>query len=70
MVKRIMLTMADELYGALEKKRAEFGYMTVQETINDIIRQRILVQPLKKKSKAGRPRKVDDPLIAAFARKR
>ena len=38
MVKRIMLTMADELYLALEKKKSAHGFMTVQEIINDIIR--------------------------------
>ena len=71
MVKRIMLTMADELYDALEKKRAEFGYMTVQEIINDIVRRKILIQPAEtKKSRAGRPLKVDDPFLEYFSRKR
>lgn len=69
MVKRIMLTMADELYDAIAKKRAELGYMTIQEVINDTVRNRFM-QPVKKKSRAGRPPKVDDPLIEAFSRRR
>ena len=71
MVKRINLSMADELFSVLEEKRKVKGYMTTQEFINDILRQNLfaVVVP-KKKSRAGRPPKVDDPLIAAFARKR
>ena len=68
MAKRLMLTMSDELYAALEQKRKRFGYMTVQETINDIVRKS-LFEARKGREKGGRPPKLDDPLIAAFARK-
>ena len=66
-----MLSMANELFAVLEEKRKANGYMTTQELVNDILRQNLfaVVEP-KKKSKAGRPPKLDEPLIAAFARKR
>ena len=71
MVKRINLSMADELFIALEKKRKTQGYMTTQELINDILRRNLFAaEEPKKKSKAGRPPKLDEPLIAAFERKR
>lgn len=71
MVRRINLSMADELFIALEEKRKVNGYMTTQELINDILRRNLFAaEEPKKKSRAGRPRMVDEPLIAAFARKR
>ena len=71
MTKHIHLTMADGLYEALEKKRSEFGYMTVQEYINAIVRDRVLIQPgTAKKGRAGRPKKVEDPYLEYFSRKR
>jgi len=69
MTKRIMLTMAEELFKALEDKRKEQGYMTVQEIINDIVRKSLFA-PAAKKSKAGRPMKIDDPYLEYFSRKR
>ncbi|MDP3765731.1 MAG: hypothetical protein Q8R04_04395 [Nanoarchaeota archaeon] len=76
-VKRIMLSMADELFAALEKKRKTRGYMTTQELINDILRRNLfivekqnIVEEQKKKSKAGRPPKVDEPFLEYFSRKR
>ena len=68
MVKRLLLTMSDELWALLEKRRAEFGFMSVQEVINDVMRERIF--SAVKKSKAGRPHKIDDPYLEYFSRKR
>jgi metal-responsive CopG/Arc/MetJ family transcriptional regulator len=69
MVKRINLSMADELFAALENKRKTQGYMTTQELINDILRRSLLVvaEP-KKKSKAGRPPKEEDTIIKYFTK--
>ena len=61
--------MADELYDSLEKKRTEFGYMTIQEIINDIVRRSIFT-PAAKKSRAGRSAKVDEPYLEYFSRKK
>jgi len=81
MAKRIMLTMADELYDALEKKRSLHGFMTTQEIINDILRRNLMPMPRTeaekqlnkedgKKSKAGRPKKSDEPFLDYFSRKK
>ena len=81
MAKKIMLTMADELYNSIEKKRAEHGFMTTQEIINDILRRTLMPMPRtpaekqiskdgSKKSKAGRPKKSDEPFLDYFSRKK
>jgi len=57
MAKRIMLTMADELFSALESRRKAHGYMTIQETINDLVRKGLLAG--ESKAKAGRPKKFE-----------
>ena len=68
MAKRLLLTMSDELYGTLEKKRAELGYMTIQEIINDIVRRSLFAPQPAKKGKAGRPPKVEEPFLEYFSR--
>lgn len=68
MVKRVLLTMSDELWALLEKRKAEFGYKSIQEAINDIVRARLF--SAVKKSKAGRHPNVDDQYIEYFSRKR
>jgi len=68
--KKILLTLNPELYALLEQK-AKSSFMTMQELITDALRKSILAsqQPLKK-SKAGRPMKIDDPYLEYFSRKR
>ena len=69
MTRHIHLTMADPLYEALERKRTESGYMTVQEYINEIVRQKVLAKPIEnKKGKVGRPKKADDPYLDYFSK--
>ena len=71
MTKRVLLTMSDELYEELQKKRTERGYLTAQEYINEIVRQKVLVQPAQTdKGKPGRPKKSEDPYLDHFSKKR
>ena len=67
--KRVLLTLEPKIYGFLSKE-AEDNLMSVQELISDLLRKHILAALPHRKSKAGRPPKLDEPLIAAFARKR
>lgn len=57
MTKRILLTMADELYNAIAQKTKQNGYLTIQELINDILRKNLFDNATRQKSKAGRPAK-------------
>ena len=68
--KKVLLTLNPEMYGVLEQK-AKDSLMTMQEFITDALRRSILAsqQPVKK-SKAGRPPKVDEPFLEYFSRKR
>ena len=68
MVKHLLLTLSDELWAALESRRAKFGYLTRQEIVTDIIRK-ALFAPEKKKSRAERTLKVDDQFMEYFSRK-
>ena len=63
--KKVLLALNPGLYGLI-KEKAEKRFMGVQEFIYEILRKEVL----KPKGKAGRPVKLDEPLIAAFARKR
>ena len=68
--KKVLLTLNTEMYAVLEEK-AKANLMTMQELITDTLRKSILLsqQPVKK-SKAGRPPKVDEPFLDYFSRKR
>ena len=66
--KKILLTLNHEMYAVLEKK-AKSSLMTMQELITDTLRRSILANP-EKKSRAGRPPKVDEPFIEYFSRKK
>ncbi|MBS3147468.1 hypothetical protein J4219_01135 [Candidatus Woesearchaeota archaeon] len=63
-----MLSMHPALFETL-KMRAEKNAMTIQEAIIDAIR-RATFEVSSKKSKAGRPKKIDDPFIEHFTRSR
>jgi hypothetical protein len=60
MVKSIKLTMSDDLFKRIHKEKTMFGYMHIQEVINEILRDRLLRRSAKNKTKAGRPRKMDE----------
>ncbi len=68
--KKILLTLNPEMYAFLEEK-AKGSLMTMQELITDTLRKVILAsqKPIKK-TKAGRPPKVDEPFLEYFSRKR
>ena len=55
MVKRINLTMSDKLYSILEKKMNDNGYLTMQETVNSVLREK-LIPAIKPKNAGGRPK--------------
>jgi len=59
MTKQIKLTISDELYDAIEKKRKENGYFTNQELIADLIRRGLFGSPRITQNQGGRPRKFE-----------
>ncbi len=68
--KRILLTLNAEMHAALEEK-AKCSMMTMQEFITDTLRRLVLAaQKPAKKSRAGRPMKVDEPFLEYFSRKK
>ena len=68
--KKILLTLNPEMYAYLEQK-AKASLMTMHELITDTLRKVILAsQQPAGKSKAGRPKKVDEPFLEYFSRKR
>lgn len=70
MGKHIMLTLNPEMFAIVEQK-AKAKIMSVQEFIIDTLRTNILqTSEPHKKSKAGRPHKIDDQFIEYFSRKR
>lgn len=66
--KKILLTLNPKLYELL-RNEADKRMQSVQEFTYETLRNRILTNPAKK-SRAGRPKKADDPLIEAFTRAR
>lgn len=60
MVKQIKLTMSDELFKKIEKEMRTFGYGSVQEVMNEVLRDKFFRIRVTGKSKAGRPRKLDE----------
>ena len=66
--KKLLLTLSPKFSDALIQK-ADERMMTAQEYIYETLRARLFVPPAKK-SRAGRPKKVDDPFIEMFSRAR
>ncbi len=56
----MMLTMSGSLFGKIEKEMKMFGYSSVQEVMNEVLRDRFFRVRVPGKSKAGRPRKLDE----------
>ncbi|MEK6984615.1 MAG: hypothetical protein AABX33_08630 [Nanoarchaeota archaeon] len=68
--KKVLLTLNPEMYAELEET-AKSNYMTIQELITNTLRKCLLyAAESQKKSKAGRPPKVDEPFLEYFSRKR
>ncbi len=53
MTVRILISMSDDLFAALEQAKKQQAYMTNQELINSCVRRYVLDS---KKNKGGRPR--------------
>ncbi|RJQ21712.1 hypothetical protein C4580_02030 [Candidatus Woesearchaeota archaeon] len=66
--KKVLLTLAPELHERITQKARERA-QTIQEYIYETLRQRVFAPP-QPKSKAGRPKKVDDKFIQYFTRDR
>ncbi|RJQ19716.1 hypothetical protein C4580_05095 [Candidatus Woesearchaeota archaeon] len=62
--KGVYLTLRPELHTRANEK-AKRQLMTIQEYIYDLLRKDLLAPP-QQKSKAGRPKKVDDTFIKHF----
>lgn len=60
MTKQVKLTLSDELFGKIEREKETFGYLTIQEVMNEILRNKFFRLRVPGKSKAGRPRKFDE----------
>ena len=58
--KKVMLTMSDALFRKIEGEKKKFGYSSVQEVMNEVLRDRFFRVLVGGKSKAGRPRKFDE----------
>ena len=68
--KKILLTLNPEMYAYLEEK-AKSSMMTMQELITYTLRKVIFAsQQPAGKSKAGRPKKVDEPFLEYLSRKK
>ena len=67
--KKILLTLNPEMYAELEG-HAKANFMTMQELIANTLRKCIFYAESQKKSRAGRPPKVDEPFLEYFSRKR
>ena len=57
------------MYTELEG-HAKANFMTMQELIANTLRKCVLYAAEAKKSKAGRPSKVDEPFLEYFSRKK
>lgn len=68
MSKKITLTLNPKFHAILIQKADERA-QSVQEYINETLRDRVFAPPTPK-SKAGRPKKVDDAFIEHFTRSR
>ena len=66
--KRVNLTLNPDFYSQIENKASERA-QTIPEYIYETLRGRVYA-PAAKKSRAGRPKKVDDPFIEHFTRSR
>ncbi|MBS3147961.1 hypothetical protein J4219_03700 [Candidatus Woesearchaeota archaeon] len=66
--KKILLTLNPDFYSQIESKANE-RLQTMQDYIYETLRGRVYAPPVKK-SRAGRPKKVDDPFIEHFSRAR
>jgi len=58
--KKVMLTMSGALFKKIEKEMRIFGYGSVQEVMNEVLRDKFFRTRVAGKSKAGRPRKLDE----------
>ena len=67
--KKVLLTLNPEMYAELEG-HAKANFMTMQELITNTLRKCVLYAAEAKKSKAGRPPKVDEPFLEYFSRKK
>ena len=67
--KKVLLTLNPEMYSELEG-HAKANFMTIQELITNTLRKCVLYAAEAKKSKAGRPPKVDEPFLEYFSRKK
>ncbi|MBS3103296.1 hypothetical protein J4458_07675 [Candidatus Woesearchaeota archaeon] len=68
--KKVLLTLNPEMYAELEG-HAKANFMTMQELITNTLRKCVLyAAESQKKSKAGRPPKVDEPFLEYFSRKK
>ena len=59
--RKILLTIPEVLYSKLEKKQKSEGYLSIQEAVSDILREKLLVK--EKPEKRGRPKKIDEKEI-------
>ena len=60
MAKIVKLTVPDALFERVRKEKQMFGYGTIQEVINEVLRNKFFRTNIKKKNKVGRPRKMDE----------
>ena len=67
--KKVLLTLNPEMYSELEE-HAKANFMTMQELITNTLRKCVLYAAEVKKSKAGRPPKVDEPFLEYLSRKK
>jgi hypothetical protein len=61
MARIIKLTTPDALFEKIKKEKEMFGYGSIQEVINEILRNKFFrTTSVKKSGKRGRPKKLDE----------
>ena len=60
--KQFMMTVPMVLFEKVLEEKEKFGYGSVQDVVNEVLRERFLRVSGLGKSKVGRPRKLDETL--------
>ncbi len=60
MAKIVKLTVPDALFERIRKEKQMFGYGTIQEVVNEVLRNKFFRTNIKRKNRVGRPRKMDE----------
>ena len=60
---QIKLTLPAPVFQKLEQEKKKFAYSSIQEIINEVLRNKFFREHLKGASKRGRPKKIDETKV-------